>query len=180
LHVLVENHKRFLAFLERRGGSRETAEDILQEGFSRALEQAEALRDRESAVAWFYRVLRNAVVDHHRRLGAEGRALAWVAGATADDAEPGPDAELHATVCDCVSDLVETIKPEYGAALRRVELDGVSVADYAREQGITANNAGVRLHRARAALRRQVVQSCGTCVEHGCLDCACGKPGRGV
>jgi RNA polymerase sigma-70 factor (ECF subfamily) len=29
--VLVENHRRFLAFLERRVGSREVAEDILQD-----------------------------------------------------------------------------------------------------------------------------------------------------
>jgi RNA polymerase sigma-70 factor (ECF subfamily) len=176
LRVLVDSHRRFLAFLERRVGSRETAEDLLQEGFARALERADTLRDEESAVAWFYRLLRNAVIDHHRRRGAEDRALAWVAGATADDAAPGPDEELHAAVCGCVGDLVGTLKPEYGAALKRVELDGASVGDYAREAGITANNAAVRLHRARAALRRQVVKSCGTCAEHGCLDCACGAP----
>jgi RNA polymerase sigma-70 factor (ECF subfamily) len=130
-------------------------------------------------VAWFYRLLRNAVVDHHRRRGAEERALAWMANATADDAEPGPDAELHAAVCGCVADLIQTIKPEYGSALKRVDLDGVSVADYAQEAGITPNNAGVRLHRARAALRRQVVRSCGTCVTHACLDCSCGSPRLG-
>jgi RNA polymerase sigma-70 factor (ECF subfamily) len=177
VRVLVENHRRFLAFLERRVGSRETAEDILQEGFARALERGESLRDGESAVAWFYRLLRNAVIDHHRRRGAEARALAWVAG-TSDASEPGPDEELHQAVCGCVNGLLETLKPEYAGALKRVELDGASVADYAREAGITANNAGVRLHRAREALRRQVVRTCGTCVEHGCLDCSCGRPAR--
>lgn len=176
LRALVDNHRRFLTFLERRVGSREVAEDILQEGFVRALTHAEAVRDRDSTVAWFYRLLRNAVVDYYRRRGAEDRALAWVAGATAGDAEPGPEAELHATVCGCVRDLVDTLKPEYRAALRRVELEGLGVTDYAREAGITPNNASVRLHRARAALRRQVVRSCGTCVEHGCFDCSCRRP----
>jgi RNA polymerase sigma-70 factor (ECF subfamily) len=177
LQVLVENHRRFLSFLERRLGSREVAEDLLQEGFARAIERGPTLRDGDSVVAWFYRLLRNAVTDHYRRRGAEDRALAWVAGTT-DQFEPGPDPDLHATVCGCVGGLVRTLKPEYAKALQRVELDGVSVARYAQETGITSNNAGVRLHRAREALRRQVILSCGTCCAHGCLDCACGEPRR--
>jgi DNA-directed RNA polymerase specialized sigma24 family protein len=35
--VLLENHRRFLAFLERRVGDRAVAEDILQEAFVRNL-----------------------------------------------------------------------------------------------------------------------------------------------
>jgi RNA polymerase sigma-70 factor (ECF subfamily) len=34
--VLVENHRKFLAFLERRVGSRDIAEDILQDAFVRS------------------------------------------------------------------------------------------------------------------------------------------------
>jgi hypothetical protein len=29
--------------------------------------------------------------------------------------------------------------------------------------------------RAREALRKQVAVSCGTCAEHGCLNCTCGE-----
>jgi len=83
---------------------------------------------------------------------------------------------LHEQVCACIKSLVETLKPEYAAAITRVDLEGASVAEYAREAGITANNAGVRLHRAHEALRRQVALSCSTCADHGCLDCRCGRP----
>jgi hypothetical protein len=48
------------------------------------------------------------------------------------------------------------------------------VKDYAAEAGISSSNAGVRVFRAREALRRQVVLSCGTCATHGCFDCSCG------
>jgi len=72
-----------------------------------------------------------------------------------------------------VASLAETLKPEYAVALRRVEVDGATLRAFAEEQGITPNNAGVRLHRARLALRRQVAKSCGTCATHGCLDCQC-------
>lgn len=176
--VLVENHRRFLAFLERRVGSREIAEDILQEAFVRGLTRAGQLRDEESVVAWFYRTLRNALVDHWRRRGAEQRAIDRAA-VLADDSVPGVDQELMAEACRCASSLLDTLKPGYVEALRRVDLGGASVKDWAEETGITANNASVRLHRAREALRRQVLRTCGTCAEHGCLDCSCGGPGGG-
>ena len=51
VRALVENHARFLAFLERRVGSREDAEAILQSAFVRGLERGAALRDQESATA---------------------------------------------------------------------------------------------------------------------------------
>lgn len=177
LQRLVDNHRRFLAFLERRVGSRDAAEDILQDAFVRGLARAETVRDEEAIVPWFYRLLRNALVDHYRRRGAEQRALAYAAG-TADETAPGPDDALRDAVCACVTELVETLKPEYATAIRRVDLEGASVAAFAGELGITANNAAVRLHRAHGALRRQLMRSCGTCAAHGCLDCECGSPGR--
>ena len=173
LQVLLDNHARFLAFLERRVGSRDQAEDILQDAFVRSLEHTPSIESTGSAMAWFYRVLRNAITDHFRRQGARGRALERLA-AESESAEP-PDKELEAVVCACVLSLVETLKPEYGAAIRRVDLDDTSVGNYAKEVGITPGNAGVRLHRAREALRRQLARSCGTCLTHGCLDCECGN-----
>ena len=173
LGLLLDNHARFLRFLERRVGSRDEAEDILQEAFVRSLGRTEDLRSSESATAWFYRVLRNAIIDHHRREGTRSRAFERLAAEA--EADPGEaDAELEAVACACVTALVDTLKPEYGAALRRVDLDGISVRRFAEEAGITPGNAGVRLHRAREALRRQLARSCGTCLEHECLDCSCG------
>jgi RNA polymerase sigma-70 factor (ECF subfamily) len=171
---LVGSHREFLRFLERKVGSRAVAEDILQEAFVKSVERADTLRDGESAVAWFYRMLRNAVIDHHRRRGASDRALALFAQELESEAEPAP--EMNATVCACVRTLTATLKPEYAEALERIEVEGSSVQGYAAEVGIQPNNAAVRVHRARAALRERVKASCGTCADHGCLDCTC-KPG---
>ena len=84
-----------------------------------------------------------------------------------------PPETIRGEVCRCVARLADTFKPEYADALRRIEVDGVSVKDFAEEQGISTNNAAVRVFRAREALRRQVALSCGTCAEHGCLNCTC-------
>lgn len=63
---MLERRDDFLRFVEKRVDSRATAEDILQSAFVRGIEKESTLRDEESAVAWFYRLLRNAVIDHYR------------------------------------------------------------------------------------------------------------------
>jgi RNA polymerase sigma factor (sigma-70 family) len=168
--TLVANHRQFLAYLEKRVESREAAEDILQDAFVRGLDSP-SLRAADSAVAWFYRALRNAIVDHYRRRGTEAKALAQVAAEI--DEEVPPEQELMDAVCACVTTLLPTLKPEYASAIRRVELDEIPVRDYAAEEKLTPNAAGVRLFRAREALKRRLIQSCGTCADHGCVDCRC-------
>ena len=175
--VLVENHRDFLAFLQRRVESRALAEDILQEALTKGLDRIDSIRNEESAVAWFYRALRNAVTDHYRRQGARDRAIEAVARELDEAVEP--DAEARDTVCRCVARLADTLKPEYASALKRIEVDGLSMQAYAEEAGITPNNAAVRVHRARQALKKQVSISCGTCADHGCLDCTCDESGSG-
>lgn len=170
--VLVASHRSFLAFLERRLGDRALAEDILQSAFVRGIERIEQVRDGESVVAWFYRMLRNAVVDHHRRTGTAARSIAAIAREQGLEIEPPPDE--RETVCKCLAQLTADLPAEQARAIRRVDLEGAAVKDYAEEAGITANNAGVRLFRARENLRKAVARCCGSCAEHGCIDCTCG------
>lgn len=169
---LVSNRQQFLAFLQSRVGSRALAEDLLQDALLRGVGKLDGLRDQEAAVAWFFRVLRNAVVDHQRRHAVASRRLD--AFATELDDRVEPEVAAQGGVCRCVAWLADDLKPEYAEALRRIEVDGVAVKDYAAEAGITGNNAAVRVFRARDALRKQVLRKCGRCAEHGCLDCTCG------
>lgn len=171
LETLLANHRAFLAFVERRVGDRALAEEILQDAFVKSIDKVDAVQ--ESVVAWFYRVLRNAIVDRYRRAEVASRRLDAYRDeqATLED-----DEELHRVVCRCVVSLADTLKSEYAEALQRIEVDGLAVKDYAAEAGITSNNAGVRIFRARQALRKQVARACGTCADHGCLDCSCGGP----
>lgn len=171
---LVNGHREFLAFLERRVESRAVAEDILQTAFARGLERGAGVQD-EKVVAWFYRVLRNAVIDHYRqRSTAERVTEAW-AREFPDVQEP--EADLRQEICQCVSSLLDTLKPEYREALQIVDLEEGKLKDLAQRSGITSENAAVRVHRARAALRRRIEQACGTCSVHGCLDCSCEAAG---
>jgi RNA polymerase sigma-70 factor (ECF subfamily) len=175
LPLLLARREQFLAFLERRLGRREAAEDVLQAAYLRAVESSASVEREESAVAWFYRLLRNALIDRRRRAGAEGRAVEQHGRDAAAFAEEESEA-LNGAVCRCVDALIPTLKPEYAAVVRHVDLEGASVQEAATAAGVTANNLSVRLHRARAALRKQLERTCGVCAEHACLDCGCKSP----
>lgn len=171
--ILLAGRGEFLRFLERRVGDGQLAQDLLQEAFLRATERAAQLEDKDSAVAWFYRTLRNAVTDHFRRAGASSRALEALAREL--DEEPGtPSPDSKNRTCQCVSRAAKGLTPDYAEALQRVEVDGLSVKDFAAAAGITSNNAAVRVFRARAALEKEVKACCGSCADDGCVDCTCG------
>ena len=159
----------FLNFLSRRLGDRATAEDVLQSAYIKALQHGAEIRKEQSTVAWFYRILRNAVVDHYRRAAVRDRA-------DADFAAESPvayETELEQTVCACIGDVIRDLKSDYREAIERVDLGGQTVEDFARTQQITPNNASVRLHRARKVVSKELTMLCGTCAEHKCLDCSC-------
>lgn len=171
IEALVGNQDRFLSFLERRVDSRETARDILQRAYLTGLEKEQTLRDPGRVVPWFYRMLRNGVIDHYRHVGAERRALERFdfEQANQDRFEP----ELERQICSCISDLIGDLRPEYAELIREVDLGEEEVATVAKKHRITPNNARVRLFRARRALRKALIETCGVCAEHACLDCAC-------
>lgn len=171
LERLLARRDEFLGFLERRVDSRTTAEDLLQSAFLRSMERESTLRDEESAVAWFYRLLRNAVIDHYRSPGSGSRLFEqWPEGLDV----PGEPVEfVRNEICRCVGHGLGELKPEYEEALRWVDIEGRPIGELAKHSGITANNATVRVHRARQALRKQVRRVCGSCAEHRCVDCRC-------
>ena len=171
LTTLLENHRAFLRYLERRVGDRALAEDILQEAFAKVVARPEQAPADESVTPWFYRTLRNAAVDQFRRRGAADRA--YEAFARELETHEAPTADMEAEICTCVSRLAATLKPEYAEALEAIEVAGTPVKTFADEKGLSSSNAGVRVFRAREALKKRVTESCGTCADHGCLNCTC-------
>ena len=171
LNLLLDLRRQFLGFVQRRVRNANVAEDILQSAYMRALCADGDLRESGSSVAWFYRILRNAVIDHYRRQAAEGAALErWTAEL---ETEVQPDPVLYNATCQCIHGALEILKPSYASVLREVDLKGVALGAYAASQQISVGNAAVRAHRARTALKKQLIRCCGSCSEHGCLDCIC-------
>ncbi len=168
-HSLARQRAAFKAFLVARVGNEADAEDILQAGLVKAIGHTGELRDEAKLTAWFYQLLRHAIIDHARsRRSAANRERTW-----ATDAALMPSSTDERAICRCLEPLIETLKPNHAALLRLVELDGTSVSVAARDLGLTANNASVILHRARAELREKTKAFCKHCARTSCLDCDC-------
>jgi RNA polymerase sigma-70 factor (ECF subfamily) len=171
LKVLLESHRRFLAFLVPRVKVPQDAEEILQSAFGKAIEHGNELK-HESAVAWFYRLLRNALVDYYRRQDIERRAIEHHREHVERSVEAAVPQLEHA-ICECFRALLPTLKPEYAEILNEVDLGKTGLQEAAANHNITPNNAAVRLHRARLALKKRLEETCRTCAKHGCFDCSC-------
>lgn len=167
---LLAHRSAFRAFLVARVGNEADADDLLQNGLIRAVRHADELKDHEKSVAWFYRILRHAIIDHGRSRGAaRQRDDAWAA----DTVTLADDADAQRVLCGCFESLLPSLKPAHAELIRRVDLQGESVSATAAALGLTANNASVTLHRARADLRKKLQEFCGSCAGGACLDCDC-------
>lgn len=172
--ALLTLRERFVAFARSRVGSSSLAEDAVQSAFAKALDRRATLRTASHATAWFYRILRNELTDETRRDQARRRTIDRLTGGVDDsDASRLDHPSERPNPCRCVLTVLTSLRDDQAALIQAVDLDGVSVAEAAALFGITANNASVRLHRARAALRRRLAARCGQCALDGCGDCSC-------
>lgn len=166
--ALLQERPAHLAFLRRRLSSAADAEDLLQLAWMRAARHLDDLRSDERLSAWFWRILRNTLTDEHRRLGREQAATSELL-AEERSVSIGEGNET----CGCSLGVLEQIRPEYREVLRRADVNEEPIEQVADELGITVNNASVRLHRARKAMRDALLENCGTASLRGCQDCGC-------
>lgn len=169
--ALIENLDAFVAFARKRMGDPDLAADVVQDSLLKALESPDKPDDSQGAVTWFYRILRNSIIDLLRRRDVQARAIKRLKTELPDS----PDADAEQVVCQCVKRLLPGLPEQYRDLLQRIDLDGESPKAAAASLGLTTNNLNVRLHRARQRLRQKVEATCRVCSKHGCLDCSCGN-----
>ncbi len=178
LAALKEGHREFLRFVRRRTRSVEEAEDVLQDFYMKAIRAAGSLRERSSVKSWLAQILRGTLTDHYRRAAARKRGLKRLESA----AQPRAlliDDDAERAVCTCLYRVLPALPPEYARLIWRVDLLGHRRAQIAKSLGIKPNNLGVRLHRARRALRSALLRFCVTCPVHGFLNCFCEDSHKG-
>lgn len=175
--VLVAQHATFRRFLLARLGNPADTDDVLQRALLQALARGGSLRRGERVVAWFYRALRNALVDHFQRKQADARRAERVLNELRINGSDviAPAAEWDAAVCTCFAGLLPLLKPRYAELIRRVDLDGELKVVAMRELKLSSARFDLVLHRARSALRRRLEIFCEACSCEKCLVCAGGR-----
>ncbi len=169
--ALREGHREFLRYVARRTASTAEAEDVLQDFFLKVVRSAASVRNKASLSGWLAQVLRRTLIDHYRKIGVRKRSQERLEAAQGATLRIDDDADR--AVCGCVYRILPTLSADYGQIIWRVDLLGHSRAKVAKNLGITVNNLGVRIHRARHALRTALERFCLTCPEHGFLNCTC-------
>lgn len=168
----------YVSFFRRHIRRPEDAEDAAQDFCVKALRAAGTLGDAERIDAWLARILRNTLVDHYRRHAARRRAeAAYWQEVQAAVVDAGSTEDMSPRYC--VRHLLDRLEPPHASILTRFYLDEQPRESIAAELGLTANNVGVRLHRARQALRN-ALHGMALDLGHGTLPaCECGSTGGG-
>jgi RNA polymerase sigma-70 factor (ECF subfamily) len=169
--ALREGHREFLRFLSRRTPSLEEAEDILQDFYLKAIRSARTIKETGALKGWLGQVLRRTLTDYYRRASVRRTALQRLESSESSGFVIDDDADR--AVCSCLYRILPTMPAEHSQLIWQIDLLGQPRSRVARRLGISPNNLGVRLHRARRALRTALMRFCTTCPTHGFLNCAC-------
>jgi RNA polymerase sigma-70 factor (ECF subfamily) len=172
LESLKGERARFVRMARHRVATEADAEDVVQRAILRAAERAAQVEDPARARAWFYRLLRRTIVDHHR-----ARPPA-PSGVDPDDVPAPAEDRPRAPACKCAARLLAELRPAYAEVVRRVDFEGEDAAAVAAALDVSVANLYVRLHRARRALRERVQGHCGVTSIEPCLECMCSGPHR--
>lgn len=173
--VLTDERAGFVRLARKRVASDADADDIVQHSLMRAAERAGSLEDEARARAWFYRILRNAIADHHRSRPQD--PLRHQDGADVTELASEDPAPTR-TPCTCSVRLLDALRPAYAEVVRRIDVNGEDPVAVARALGISPGNLHVRLHRARRILRDEIRHYCHVESLRPCLDCACDRHHR--
>ncbi len=162
--VLREHAGQFRTFVAARLPSADV-DDVLQTAAVRAVERATSLNDPERVLPWLYRVHRNVIADTLRNRASRERTL--------NEMDAAPEVDALEELCGCSLVQARRLHPSYASVLGLVDAGDATIADAAAHLGISVNNASVRLHRARKALRKAMLEHCGVESLRDCLDCRC-------
>lgn len=165
---LIEPHEKRLYNLALRiTGSREDAEDVLQDTLLSALEHLHDFRGDAAFGTWLYRIaMHNAFRILRRRRGGESVSLEeLIAERTEEDDEAIPHPEFIAEWRDpaevaeqnelrrILEEAIQQLPENYRAVFILRDVEGLSTREVADILGITEGNVKVRLLRARLKLR---------------------------
>ena len=128
-------------------GSREDAEDLVQDTYARVLSKPRMLRSDDD-LGYLMRVLRNTFISRHRMTERRPRTEPFTEGLDPADPRPElrPDQALEA---GAVFTAISELAPDYRDALVAVDVAGLSYREAGKLLGAKEATITSRLYRAR-------------------------------
>ncbi len=164
--IYQEFQPRILRYLQRLCGE-EDAADLTQTVFLKVSRSLDSFRGDSSLSTWIYRIATNTAHDHAISSLARQReteSLFDDAGSVDDlpDTDfPGTDREyIRREMNACIRDVVEQLPENYSAVLLLSEFEELTNPEIAEILGLSIDTVKIRLHRARATLRKAMESQC--------------------
>jgi RNA polymerase sigma-70 factor (ECF subfamily) len=139
-------------------GSREDAEDLVQETFARVLRKPRLLRS-EDDLGYLLRVLRNTFISQRRTAGRRPRTTPLPEDLDlADPSATTPEAVLETQELFAA---IAALPDDFRDALVAIDVAGLSYAEAARALRVREATITTRLHRARQRIATQIGRGTG-------------------
>lgn len=140
-------------------GEPAVAEDLTQEAFARAVAALPRFDGRAAFSTWLFGIALNVARNFIRARDTQRRAEQRLAHLAAlGDGEDVARSHLQQTRTDVLYAVLAGMPEHLREAFVLRELEGLSMADAATRAGVSANNMGVRVHRARERIRQELTR----------------------
>ena len=152
LSVALSNADRLKRFALRLCGDGDDADDLVQEGFLRALACRKQLRDEHRVLPWLLSIVRSVFLQKHRK--SEHQLVLVEANAPPTESAVGNLEEelLRGTLTDEVAAALAALPEEWRTCLLLCVVDDFSYEEIAEVVGCELGTVGSRIARARARL----------------------------
>jgi RNA polymerase sigma-70 factor (ECF subfamily) len=153
--VVEEHSARVYRLAYRLTGNRHDAEDLTQEVFVRVFRSLSSYTPG-TFEGWLHRITTNLFLDQVRRKQRiRFDALPDDAGDRLAGSDPGPErAWEHNNLDHDVQAALDTLPPEFRAAVVLCDIEGLSYEEIAATLDVKLGTVRSRIHRGRAALRQ--------------------------
>lgn len=162
--LVVRYQGLVFSYLRRFGHDRETAQDLMQETFAKALTKLDTLRDPSAFKAWLMQIARNESMAAARKRketatdwsAGESEALLARAQETMDQVDPAELADRHFDSKRLLEGM-QKLPDKYRETLLLRFQGGLSYKEVADTMGITLENTKFRIHHGLKLLRAVLV-----------------------
>ncbi|MFC1845481.1 RNA polymerase sigma factor [Thermodesulfobacteriota bacterium] len=167
--IYQEFHPKVTHFLTRLVGGNE-AEDVAQVVFEKVSNSLSDFKGESKLSTWIFKIATNAALDRLKSPSYKrtpSGPLAPVPLQTVENIEfffnspTSPDQKvIREEMSDCVREFVDRLPPDYRTIIILNELEGFTNKEIAEILQISLDAAKIRLHRARAQLKKSLESGC--------------------
>jgi RNA polymerase sigma-70 factor, ECF subfamily len=172
--VYTDFQPKIRRYLARLAGEQE-ADDLLQETFIKVERGLERFRGESQLSTWIYRIATNTVLDRMRSASfRQDSHLKRVDPPDAEDVEEMADCDplsgekalalerqcVKSEMNSCLLSYIESLPESYRTVLLLSDLEELGNREIAEILGVTLETIKIRLHRARAKLREELLSHC--------------------